>query len=113
MAELTRNWRPEKQGKIRTTSQPGDFAQYTLPDLRLFQNRPLAVSARAITPWLCSIPVFQASIRTAVQAGEYKGIHDAEDGCVAGYSDRKREHCDERESGVVPEHARGIPKVVV
>src|SRR5215471_15123159 len=48
MAELTRNWRPENRERSRTTSQRGDFAQYTLPDLRLFQNRPLALSARAI-----------------------------------------------------------------
>ena len=32
------------------------------PDLRLFQNRPLAVSASAITIGLCSFPVFQASV---------------------------------------------------
>src|SRR5215813_4231874 len=51
-----------KTGKIRTTSQTGDcLCPYTLPDLRLFQNRPLAVSARVITIGLCSFSVFQAS----------------------------------------------------
>ena len=53
-----------KTGKDQDDKPTGElsFAPYTLPDLSLFQNRPLAVNARARTIMALFFSVFQASI---------------------------------------------------
>src|SRR5262245_9222658 len=72
MAELTRNWRPENRERSGRQAQRGDCrCPFTLPDLRLFQNRPLAVSARAITIWLCSFLLFRRAYAVSPQAFYY------------------------------------------